>query len=157
MFPVPLAVSLSKKEVCLKISWMRTQQALYLNENNPASFLGLLAPTEASERVPQEGHPISMSQRDYGREVPVAYSLQHMSRGVTFANVWHHTAYKYFLVELVEYKAFQTLDKMIWCKGLSLAKPMNCLKIQWNCTFVSGSPTYASNISFDLDSGEKFI
>ena len=37
----------------------------YLNKNNPASFLGLLAPTEATVKSSQEGHPISMCQRDY--------------------------------------------------------------------------------------------
>ena len=44
---------------------MRTQKAQYLNENNPASILGLLAPTEATVKSSQEGHPISISQRDY--------------------------------------------------------------------------------------------
>ena len=89
---------------------MRTQQALYLNENNPASFLGLLAPTEATVKSSQEGHPISMSHRDYvGAKQLCSLSLS-TCPGRTFANVWHHTAYKYFLAELVN-TVFQTLDK----------------------------------------------
>ena len=155
-FLCQLAVSLSKKEVCLKISWMRTQQALYLNENNPASFLGLLAPTEATVKSSQEGHPISMSQRDYvGAKQLCGLSLS-TCPGRTFANVWHHTAYKYFLAELVN-TVFQTLDKWYGAKDQVWQKPMNWLKIQWSSTFVSGSHTYASHTSFDWDSGEKFI
>lgn len=62
---------------------MRTQQALDLNENNPASFLGLLAPTEATVKSSQEGHPISMSQRDYvgGKQLCGLFPSAHVQGG----------------------------------------------------------------------------
>lgn len=65
VFPEPISSFAEQEGSVSKDSWMRTQQAQYLNKNNPASFLGLLAPTEATVKSSQEGHPISMCQRDY--------------------------------------------------------------------------------------------
>lgn len=94
MFPVPISSVAEQEGSVSKDAWRKTQQAQYLNENNPASFLGLLAPREATEKGSQEGHPISMSQRDYvgGKQL---YGLVPFSTWPerTFANAWHHRAY----------------------------------------------------------------
>lgn len=83
MFPVPISSVAEQEGSVSKDAWMKTQQAQYLNENNPASFLGLLAPREATVKSSQEGHPISMSHRDYveGKQLYGLFPSAHVQRG----------------------------------------------------------------------------
>jgi len=157
MFPVPIS-SFAEQEGSVSKDFLNENPASSGFEWEQPSKLSWAFGTHRGYSKEFPGRSSNFNEPDglCGREAVVWLVPFSTCPGRTFANVWHHTAYKYFLAELVN-TVFSNTRQMIWCKGLSLAKPMSCLKIQWSCTFVSGSHTYASNISFDLDSGEKFI
>lgn len=120
MFPVPIS-SFTEQEGSVSKDFLNENPASSVFEwEQPSKLSWLLAPTEATVKSSQEGHPISMSQRDYAGGNVVWLIPFSTCPGRTFANVWHHTAYKYFLAELVEY-SFSNTRQMIRCKGLSLA------------------------------------